>query len=73
MNIALIAHDRLKDALVDIVADFAQLLALHRHMATRTTGERIRAQVGLDIECLLSGPLGETSRSAPGSPLTKWT
>jgi methylglyoxal synthase len=58
MNIALIAHDRLKDALVDIVADFAQPLALHRLMATRTTGERIRAQVGLDIECLLSGPLG---------------
>lgn len=58
MNIALIAHDRMKDQLVEIAARFASTLALHTLMATGTTGGRLRTGLGFDVECLLSGPLG---------------
>ena len=58
MNIALIAHDRMKDSIVRLAADFAEVLRLHRLMGTGTTGGRLRTEVGLDVECLLSGPRG---------------
>lgn len=58
MNIALIAHDRMKSRLVEIVRQFAPTLAGHTLMATGTTGGRIRDETGMELECLLSGPLG---------------
>jgi methylglyoxal synthase len=60
MNIALIAHDRMKPAIVEIAREFASTLRLrlHRLMATGTTGGRLQDEVGLDVERLLSGPLG---------------
>jgi methylglyoxal synthase len=68
MQIALIAHDRMKDAMVSLAGEFAATLRRHALVATGTTGGRPRREVGLDVECMLSGPLGETCRSAPGSP-----
>ena len=58
MNIALIAHNEMKNAIVEIAREFAPALRGHRLMATGTTGGRLRDEVGLDVECLLSGPLG---------------
>jgi methylglyoxal synthase len=58
MNIALIAHDRMKDTLVTLAREFEPQLRQHRLMATGTTGARISKEVGLEVECLLSGPLG---------------
>jgi methylglyoxal synthase len=58
MNIALIAHDRMKDAIVELARRFAPALARHRLVATGTTGGRIRDGARLEVECLLSGPLG---------------
>jgi methylglyoxal synthase len=58
MNIALIAHDRKKDDMVALATEFAAFLSRCRLMATGTTGSRLRAEAGLDVECLLSGPLG---------------
>lgn len=58
MNIALVAHDRKKDHMVALALEFASTLGQHRLMATGTTGSRLRAEVGLNVECLLSGPLG---------------
>ncbi len=58
MNIALVAHDRRKDAMVALAQEFAPTLRQHRLMATGTTGGRLRNEVGLEVECLLSGPLG---------------
>ena len=58
MPIALIAHDRMKDRMVELAREFAPLLRQHTLMATGTTGGRLRAEVGLEVECLLSGPLG---------------
>ena len=58
MNIALIAHDRMKDKIVALASEFATTLAPHTLMATGTTGSRIQTATRLVIECLLSGPLG---------------
>ena len=56
--IALVAHDRMKDRMVALAQEFKPLLARHRLIATGTTGKRLRHEVALDIECLLSGPMG---------------
>ena len=58
MNIALIAHDRMKDRMVELAAEFRPALQRHRLMATGTTGGRLIAELALEVECLLSGPLG---------------
>ena len=58
MNIALIAHDAKKDAMIRLAREHAPLLEAHRLVATGTTGSRLREQAGLDVECLRSGPLG---------------
>ena len=58
MNIALIAHDRMKDKIVALASEFASTLSQHSLMATGTTGSRIQAGAGLTVECLLSGPMG---------------
>jgi methylglyoxal synthase len=58
MNIALIAHDRKKDTMEALAREFAAGLSRCTLLATGTTGSRLRAAVGLDVECLLSGPLG---------------
>lgn len=58
MNIALIAHDRKKDDMVQLAREFVVLLSRCRLIATGTTGGRLHDEVGLDVECMLSGPLG---------------
>lgn len=58
MRIALIAHDGKKDAMVALAAGFKPFLQRCRLMATGTTGSRLRRELGLEVECLLSGPLG---------------
>jgi methylglyoxal synthase len=58
MKLALIAHDRKKNDIVTLAAEFAPLLKRHVLMATGTTGGRLKSEVGLEVECLLSGPLG---------------
>jgi len=58
MKIALIAHDGKKSEMVALAAEFASYLRSCQLMATGTTGGRLRNEVGLTVECLLSGPLG---------------
>ena len=58
MKIALIAHDRKKDTMIRMALEFADTLRLHSLMATGTTGGRLQNEVGLEVERLLSGPLG---------------
>ena len=57
-RIALVAHDQKKPAIVALAAEFADLLRTCQLCATGTTGGLITQQVGLDIERLMSGPLG---------------
>jgi methylglyoxal synthase len=58
IHIALIAHDRMKDAMIELAAEFAGTLRQHHLMATGTTGSRLQRELGLDVECMLSGPFG---------------
>jgi methylglyoxal synthase len=57
-TIALIAHDRQKDAMVAFASSHAPLLARYHLIATQTTGELIQAATKLKIECLASGEMG---------------
>ena len=58
LRIALIAHDHKKAAIVALASEFQSLLRQCQLCATGTTGSRIAAEVGLDVERMLSGPLG---------------
>jgi len=57
-TIALIAHDRKKEEMLDFAIQHKELLAPYHLIATATTGKRIREKLGLPVETMLSGPLG---------------
>lgn len=58
MKIALIAHDKKKDAMVKFVVRHETVLKIHDIYTTGTTGRRIEDVSGLRVNKLLSGPLG---------------
>ncbi|OCA90911.1 methylglyoxal synthase [Bacillus sp. FJAT-27225] len=58
MNIALIAHDKKKDDLVNFVTAYKPIFESHSLFATGTTGKRISEATGLEIHRFQSGPLG---------------
>jgi len=58
MKIALIAHDRKKDDLIQFVTAYRDILVEHELCATGTTGQRIMDETGLSIFRYQSGPLG---------------
>ncbi|QQK81909.1 methylglyoxal synthase [Salicibibacter cibi] len=58
MNIALIAHDRKKEEIVNFTIAYRHILAAHALFATGTTGKRISEATDLPITRFLSGPLG---------------
>jgi methylglyoxal synthase len=58
MKIALIAHDRKKDDLIQFVTAYQAILAEHELCATGTTGQRIIDETGLAVFRFQSGPLG---------------
>ena len=57
-RVALIAHDMKKDDIVALAGEFVATLAQCRLVATGTTGTRIAAAHGLEVERKLSGPFG---------------
>jgi methylglyoxal synthase len=57
-RIALIAHDKKKDDMVELASDFADVLRQCVLVATGTTGKRLAEEIGLNIERKLSGPFG---------------
>lgn len=57
-KIALIAHDRKKDELVEFVQRHVNFFKEYSLVATGTTGGRIADATGLEIKRYLSGPLG---------------
>ena len=58
MKIALIAHDKKKNEIIELAKKYKDVLALHELYATGTTGTLIMGETGLSIYRMKSGPLG---------------
>jgi len=58
MQIALIAHDRKKDEMVNFAIAYEHVLKPHKLYATGTTGTRIMENTSLQVHRFMSGPLG---------------
>ena len=58
MNIALIAHDEMKNTMVGFCIGYENILENYGLYATGTTGKRIEDETKLKIKRLASGPLG---------------
>jgi methylglyoxal synthase len=57
-RIALIGHDQKKEALVAFVRQHRDFFATQRLVATESTGQRLAAELGLEVELVTHGPLG---------------
>ncbi|GEO09657.1 methylglyoxal synthase [Segetibacter aerophilus] len=57
-QVALVAHDKKKDELVEWALENKEILKNHQLIATGSTGKLIEEKLGLPVEKLLSGPLG---------------
>lgn len=58
MRLALIAHDRKKNDMLALAGKHLSLLRQCALVATGTTGGRLSSELDLEVECVLSGPLG---------------
>lgn len=58
MRIALIAHDKKKDSIVQFSKQYRGTLSELELVATGTTGQRISDATGLTVKRFKSGPLG---------------
>ena len=58
MKIALIAHDKKKNDIIQIAIRYKDVLAEHELYATGTTGTLIMGETGLSIHRMKSGPMG---------------
>lgn len=58
MKIALIAHDKKKNDIIELAKEYKDVLAAHELYATGTTGTLIMGETGLAIHRMKSGPLG---------------
>lgn len=58
MKIALIAHDKKKDAMIELATKYREALSPHELYATGTTGTLVMGETGLKITRMKSGPLG---------------
>jgi methylglyoxal synthase len=57
-SVALVAHDHRKKDLLAWARYNVGTLSRHQLYGTGTTGKMIAEELGLDVTCLLSGPLG---------------
>lgn len=64
MNIALIAHDKKKELIVDLCIAYKAILAQHSLCATGTTASFITEGTGLQVYRFSPGPLGGTQQIA---------
>ena len=58
MKIALIAHDKKKDSMINLAIKYKDTLSQHELYATGTTGTLVMGETGLKIKRMKSGPLG---------------
>lgn len=57
-HIALVAHDHCKASLLQWVNTHKTVLGQHTLYATGTTGNLIQRETGLEVNAMLSGPMG---------------
>jgi methylglyoxal synthase len=57
-RVALVAHDKRKDELVQWAIKNKEQLTRHQLVGTGTTGTLIEEELGLPVEKLITGPLG---------------
>lgn len=58
MRIALIAHDKKKEDMIELATKYKDVLSKHELYATGTTGTLVMGATGLKINRMKSGPLG---------------
>ena len=58
MKIALIAHDKKKNKMIELALKYKEILGEHEIYATGTTGTLVMGETGLKINIFKSGPLG---------------
>ena len=58
MNIALVAHDKMKNTMVGFCIEYEKILEKYGIYATGTTGKKIMDETNLKVNRLASGPLG---------------
>lgn len=58
MRIALIAHDKKKNDMINLAIKYKDVLKEHTLWATGTTGTLVMGETGLKITRMKSGPLG---------------
>ncbi len=58
MKIALIAHNKKKDEIIELSKQYKDVLSEHELYATGTTGTLIMGETALPIHRMKSGPLG---------------
>lgn len=58
MKIALIAHDKKKNEMIDLAIKYRDVLSQHDLVATGTTGTLVMGETGLKINRMKSGPMG---------------
>ena len=58
MNIAIIAHDKKKQKMIELCSDYKDVLSKHTLYATGTTGLMVMGATGLNLTQMKSGPLG---------------
>lgn len=64
VNIALIAHDRKKAALVSLLQEYQFVLKRYQIIATENTGQQIEKNTNLSVNCLLPGAMGGDTQIA---------
>ena len=65
-NVALIAHDNLKNNMVEWARRHITELKSLNLFATGTTGKRLKDELGLEVCCFKSGPLGGDQQIGSG-------
>lgn len=57
-RIALVAHDHMKSSLMEWVSSRKEQLIQHELFGTGTTGTLVAKATGIEVNCMLSGPMG---------------
>jgi len=63
-TVALIAHDNKKPTMIAFARQHQNVLSRYMLVATGTTGSILIEQLGLNVRCVLSGPLGGDAQIA---------